>query len=132
MYQSSLDFNRTDILEMYKTYLPIIGPQVAKFPLFFLLAFITHRAFIHGLIVKFFTGEKKILFYYMVTDFIIFGGAALVLFIRKLFPQFNDITEPVTFAFMNLLDTPILLLFFLPSFYLYKKMDLSTSDNTSN
>jgi uncharacterized membrane protein len=131
-YQSFLDFNRANILEIYKTYSPLIGPQVAKFPVFFLLAFIMHRAFIHGLIVKIFTREKKILFYYMVTDLIIFGGAAIVLFIRKLFPQFNDFTEPVTFAFMNLLDTPILLLFFLPSFYLYKKMDLLTSSDTSN
>ncbi|MCR6641986.1 MAG: hypothetical protein NVV82_24125 [Sporocytophaga sp.] len=76
-YQSFLDFNKANILEIYKTYSPVIGPQVAKFPVFFLLAFIIHRAFIHGLIVKIFTREEKILFYYMVTDLVIFGGQQL-------------------------------------------------------
>lgn len=130
-YQSFLDFNRAYILEIYKTYSPLTGPQITIYPVYFFLAYIIHRAFIHGLIVKIFTGEKKILFYYMVTDLIIFGGASLILFIRKLFPEFNAIT-PVKFAFINLLDTPILLLFFLPSFYLYKKMYLSASGNTSD
>ncbi|MBO9698616.1 MAG: hypothetical protein J7604_00320 [Sporocytophaga sp.] len=132
LYQSLLDLNRTSILDLYKTNSPIIGPQVAKFPIFFLLTFIMHRAFIHGLIVKVFTGEKKILYYYMVTDLIIFSAAALIVLSRRILPQFNDITEPLTFAFMKLLDTPILLLFFLPSFYLYKKMEQSTSDYTRN
>ncbi|WP_028979079.1 hypothetical protein [Sporocytophaga myxococcoides] len=130
LYQSFLDLNRNSILDFYQSYSPIIGPQVAKFPVFFLLAFIIHRAFIHGLIVKIFTGEKKILYYYMLTDLLIFGAAALIVICRRIFPQFNDITEPLTFAFINLLDTPILLLFFLPSFYLYKKMEITTSRHT--
>src|SRR6478609_4103056 len=86
LYQSFLDFNRTSILNLFKTYSPFIGPQVAKLPVVFLLIYIIHRAFIHGLIVKVFTGEKKILFYYMVTDLIIFGGAALIVFSRRIFP----------------------------------------------
>jgi len=132
LYQSFLDLNRIQILDFYKTYSPIIGPEVAKSPVIFLLTFIIHRAFVHGLIVKIFTGEKKILYYYMITDLIIFGAAALIVFIRRTFPQFNDITEPVTFAFIKLLDTPILLLFFLPSYYLYKRMEQSTSGYTEN
>ncbi len=132
LYQSLLDQFRLLFLDLFKTYSPIIGPQVAKLPVVFLLIYIIHRAFIHGLIVKIFTGERKILFYYMITDFIIFGAAALIVLSRRLFPHFNDITEPVTFAFMKLLDTPILLLFFLPSFYLFKKMNLPSTGHTSN
>lgn len=132
LYQSLLDQFRTTFLDLFITYSPIVGPQVAKFPVVFLLIYIIHRALIHGLIVRIFTGEKKILFYYMVTDLIIFGAAALIVLSRRIFPQFNNITDPITFAFMNLLDTPILLLFFLPSFYLYKKVEQSQSDYAGN
>jgi|GEM_PF-7049958 hypothetical protein len=132
LYQSFLDQFRTYFLNLFTTYSPVIGPQVAKLPLIFLLLYVVHRAFIHGLIVKIFTGEKKILFYYMLTDLCIFGIAGLIVVIRRVFPQLNEVTEPLTFAFMNLLDTPILLLFFLPSFYLYKKMEQPSSSHSSN
>ncbi|WMJ72047.1 hypothetical protein RCC89_02505 [Cytophagaceae bacterium ABcell3] len=128
IWQSILDLNKDSLISQYEhlrvQYLSIIDePLIAKMPAMFICLYILHRAFVHGLIVRVFTSKKALLRQYMALDLIIFVAAIPFYISRKLIPATADFIEPLSFAFMKLLDSPVLLLFFLPSYYLFKNME---------
>lgn len=122
-YQSIWDLNKDFLLKQYlyieDQFIPAsLHLTIAKQPAIFLLIFIIHRAIIHSLIVKFYTGKNEMMRIYMFIDLFLFFLATPIFLIRKMVPELAIITEPFTFAFFKLLNTPLLLLFFIPAYYI--------------
>lgn len=127
-YQSCLDLKKISIRESYTLFQNEFLPFMNWFTLgnrpgLFVTLYIIHRAFIHGLIVRYFTGQKKMLLYYMILDLIIFVFSFFVVAGRRLFAPYLDFTEPLALFLLKLLDSPLLLLFFLPAYYIFMKLE---------
>lgn len=128
IYQSCLDLKRMSITESYTLFQNEYISFMKWFTLgnrpgLFVTLYIIHRAFIHGLIVRYFSGQKKMLLNYMILDLIIFVISFLVIVGRRLFDPYLDFTEPLVLFLLKLLDTPLLLLFFLPAYYLFRELE---------
>ena len=88
----------------------------------FLLIFIIHRSIIHGLIIYLLTGRGFIWRYYVLIDFTLLLVAYLLKLINEHVFALPDFFEYLNnTVFFKMLNTPILLLFFLPAYYLLKK-----------
>jgi|AntRauTorckE6833_2_1112554.scaffolds.fasta_scaffold140907_1 hypothetical protein len=123
LYQSSLDYNRNKLEALLSDAIENNFPVISQFEtkIFFFL-FIIHRAFIHGLIIKIFTGKSKLLKFYMALDLFIMFSAGVTIVLNN----YSDLNMDMIFLwkiFSSLLDTPILLLFFLPAYYVSKMED---------
>lgn len=121
VYQSILDLKREELtviyLELQHNFFPFLDNFVlAQKPGVFLLLFIIHRAFVHGLIISIYTNQKRLLKYYVATDLLICFTAFIFLGIHRIF----GIDLYASGILLKLLNTPLLLLFFLPSYYIMK------------
>jgi hypothetical protein len=125
LYQSSLDYNRNKLEALLSDAIENNFPVISQFEtkIFFFL-FIIHRAFIHGLIIKFFTGKSKLLKFYMALDIFIMFSAGVTIVLKN----YSNLHVEMLFLwdiFLSLLNTPILLLFFLPAYYVSKMEGIS-------
>lgn len=121
LYQSILDYKREELMVIYTNLQHNLFPFLEYFvlvdkPGMFLLLFVIHRAFVHGLIISIFTSEKKLLKYYVATDLLI----CFVAFISLAMHRFSGINFYASGVLLKLLNTPLLLLFFLPTYYIIK------------
>lgn len=123
-YQSCIDLKRKFLIDTYtifqREHLDILNFfTIANRPGTFIVLYIVHRAFVHALIVRYFTGKRSMLKNYMMLDLVIFFFSFLVVAGRRIFNPYLDFTEPLALFLLKLLDTPLLLMFFLPSYYIF-------------
>ena len=130
VYQLLLDLNRPWLLSVYRplqtryfdwTTPFTIDAQIDPKPVIFLIVVVIHRAFIHGLIIRLFTGSPYLLRIYVLLDGGVMLGALLLLVMERILIGETLIGTLLGNIFYKALDTPLLLLFFLPAFYLQKK-----------
>jgi hypothetical protein len=123
LYQCSIDLNKNLLVSGYnyleKEYLDFLPSFILSNDRIYTLLYFLHRAFIHGAIVRIYTGKKYLVRVYMIIDLTIFSIFALLVIAKKSFDLPITATDFSISYLMKLWNSPLLLLFFLPSFYLF-------------
>jgi hypothetical protein len=126
LYQSVVDLNKEVLLSGYlylaKEYSGLLPWFISENGRLYTLLYFFHRAFVHGLIVRVYTRKSAMLRLYMLTDLSIFSLFALLVLGRRLFPLPLMATDFAVSYLIKLWNTPLLLLFFLPAYYLFIHM----------
>lgn len=117
-YQSWLDLLREDGLPALSE---VISPLLGSFSLYLLyFLYILHRSFIHASILWIVSGKSKILKYYMIIDSSLLILLLLFVAITDDFTSEEGFQRNIRIIFMRLLNTPVLLIFCLPAYFLYR------------
>lgn len=124
-YQSWLDLLREGRIKQLSQYLePIVGFE--SFNFLFLL-FILHRSFIHGLILWVFSGKSKLLKYYMLLDSSLLLLLLATMGIAYTFSFSEDLIFLLRTILLRMVNTPVLLIFCLPAYYIINNKELFKS-----
>ncbi|MCP4521551.1 MAG: hypothetical protein GY827_07670 [Cytophagales bacterium] len=120
LYQSVIDFFRDDIA----TFLDNQNIKILSFSItgIFLFVLIIHRAFIHGIIIRILTQQKKLLKYYVVIDISMFSFFFLYEVLNN-FMKFGKYPEILKDTFHKFLSTPILLMIFLSAYFIFMEIE---------
>lgn len=125
IYQSGLDLKRSSIEHFWSgfqdVYFSFMNPYtITGMPIIFLMLYIIHRAVIHGVIVRLYTQQKNMLQHYMLLDMVIVVLAISFIAIENIG---MPVPDTISFVLIKLLNTPLLLLFFLPVWYITRMIE---------
>lgn len=124
-YQLIVDFFKLNILFLYYTIVdPLSGvnlPDTYEGPMIFVGFMILHRAVIQTTIIYCFTGNISFTKLFGILELILFFGLIVLYFIKYLFGTWIFLSFEIFATFLYLLKTPMLLVLFLPTYYIINR-----------
>lgn len=125
-YQITVDFLKDHTLEWYYETVEQISawqlPETYEGPMIWVAFMILHRAVIHTAVIYCWTGNKGFTqLYGLIEVFLLFG--LIVLYALKNFVgSWELISFEIFGTFLQLLISPLLLVVFLPAYYIFKEI----------
>jgi len=123
-YQITIDFLQETTLGWYYKVSESIGginlPDTYEGPILWVGILILHRAIIHTFVVYCWTGNKNFTHFYGLLEIVLLVGLVTLYILKYLLDGWKFISFEIFETFLQLLKSPMLLVVFLPSYYLFK------------
>lgn len=124
-YQLTIDFFEQSILRLYYYIVDSLGgvnlPDTYEGPMIFFGVLIIHRAVIQTTIIYCLAGSKSFTYLFGIIEIILLLGLIVLYFTKFIFGAWVFLFFEIFATFLYLLKTPMLLVLFLPAYYIFKR-----------